>query len=250
MTEALRQERPTARNQSGRRSATVVVLPPPEGFLRVYHIAPEEFTISNIRLGRIKVARFLDLNDPFELMALNLMERRKRRIVRDFKDAYDSHTGLLCFSEKWTNPVLWSHYGAKHRGICLGFNLKKDLAQKVKYEDRRILAKLEEQGNPLKLDKTLQDLLLCTKFRHWQYEQELRVIVPLKQAVQEGSLYFYPFNDNLQLVEVILGPLCSESLNAVRRLTRTQYPHAVAFKARLGFKFFKVVPDERTVPRR
>ena len=145
--------------------------------------------------------------------------------------------------------MLWSHYGAKHRRICLGFDLKKDLARKVKYEDRRIRAKLDEQRNPLKLDKTLQDLLLCKKFRHCQYEQEIRVIVPLKEAVKDGQMHFYPLNDNLQLTEVILGPLCSESLDAVRRLTRTQHPHAVVFKARLGFKFFKVVPDERTVPR-
>jgi Protein of unknown function (DUF2971) len=232
-----------------RRSTQVATPSPPEGFLRAYHIAPAEFAISNIRAGRIKVARFMDLNDPFELMAMNFMERRTRKIVGDFKVEYESRNGLLCFSEQWKNPVLWSHYGAKHRGICLGFNLKKDLAQRVRYEDRRIRAELEERGSPFKIDRELQDLLICTKFRHWQYEKELRVIVPLEEVVKEGPLHFYLFNDNLQLAEVILGPKCSESLDAVRRLARTQHPHVVVFKARLGFKFFNVVPDKSTVAR-
>ena len=192
----------------------------------------------------------MDLNDPFELMAMNFMERRTRKIVGDFKTQYNSRNGLLCFSEQWKNPVLWSHYGDKHRGMCLGFNIKKELVQKIRCEDRRIGTELEKRRNPFKIDKSLQDLLICTKFRHWQYEKELRVIVPLKQAIKEGLMHFYLFNDSLQLAEVILGPKCGELLDAVRRLTRTQYPDAAVFKARLGFKFFNVVPDKRTVAQR
>ena len=123
MNEALRQEWVTAGYHRNMGSAAVVP-PPPEAFLRVYHITSAEFAISNIGLGRMKVARFLDLNDPLELMALNFREPQMRHIIRDFKDAYDSYTGLLCFNADWTNPVLWSHYCAKHRGICLGVDFK------------------------------------------------------------------------------------------------------------------------------
>ena len=233
-----------------RHSAPVAIPSPPEGFLRVYHISPADFAISNIRHGRMKVSRFIDLNDPFELMAMNFMERRTRKMVGDFKVEYDSCNGLLCFSEQWKNPVIWSDYGDKHRGICLGFNLKEDRAQKVRYEDRRIRAELDERGSPFQIDSMLQELLICTKSRHWQYEKELRVILPLKEATKEGPMHFYAFNHDLQLVEVILGPKCSKSLDTMRQLTRTQHPHAVVFNARLGFKFFNVVPDRRTVARR
>ena len=204
-----------------------------------------EFGISNIGLGRIKVARFSDLNDPFELMALKFGERRVRELIRNFKNEYDRRTGLLCFSANWTNPVLWSHYGSRHRGICLGFDLKRKIAQKVSYEDERILATLESEGE---LSENLQDVLLRTKFRHWQYEEESRVFVSLDDVLREDKLHFYEFDDNVRLTEVVLGPQCSLSLDAVRRLTRTQHPHAVVFKARLAFKSFAVVPDERTVP--
>jgi hypothetical protein len=67
--------------------------------------------------------RFSDLNDPFELMAVNCREHRTRNVIRGFKDSYNSHTGLLCFSADWTKSVLGSRYGTKHHGVYLGFNL-------------------------------------------------------------------------------------------------------------------------------
>ena len=228
--------------------SAAVVHPPPAEFIRVYHLTSADFAISNIALGRLKVARFSDLNDPFELMALNLRERRTRRVARDFKNAYDSQTGLLCFSADWTNPVLWSHYGAKHRGVCLGFDLKKTRTQKVLYEDKRILEKFGENGDPLEIDEETQKRLVRTKFCHWEYEEEYRVFVPLKKAVNEGMLHFCRFDSTLKLAEVILGPQCSLSLDSVRELTQAHHPHAVIFQARLAFKHFKVVPDESTVP--
>ena len=225
-----------------------VVPPPSEDFIRLYHITTTEFAISNIGLSRIKVARFSDLNDPFELTAVSFRNKFVRKIVLDFKNACDRHIGLLCFSADWTNPVLWGHYGVKHRGICLGFNLKRARTHKVKYEAERIPAELETQGNPPKLDDNLKKLLLCTKFRHWEYEEEYRVFVPLDKANKEGTLHFYPFGQYLELAEVILGPRCSVSLKSVRQLTQAQHPHAVTFKARPAYKFFKVVPNGWTVP--
>ena len=119
--------------------------------------------------------------------------------------------------------------------------------EKVKYEDERILRNFG-MGDPRKLDPTLQELLRCTKYSHWRYEEEFRCFVPLKGTIKEGSLHFYPFDDNLHLSEVILGPQCDLSLDAVRKLVQARYHHVVTFKARLAVKFFAVVPDEGTVP--
>lgn len=210
-----------------------VVLPPPPEFLRVYHLTSEKHAASDIAQSRLKVARFSDLNDPFELLALSFKERAVRTIVQDFKAQYDRHTGLLCFSADWTNPVLWSHYATKHKGICLGFDLRRTKAEAVRYEDERILAQLGDPPNPGNLDPGLQRLLLCTKFRHWQYESEHRVFVPLKTAIADGPLHFVPFDPDLKLREVVLGPLCTLALDDVRKQVGAQYPDATIFKARL-----------------
>lgn len=225
-----------------------VVLPPSVQFKRLYHITSAEYGVNDIGLGRLKVARLSDLNDPFELMALNFRENHTRQAVLNFKDAYDAKAGLLCFSADWTNPVLWSHYGSKHRGICLGFNvLRSSQMQQVQYEDERILVNLSDSAELTSLDGDLQDLLIRTKFRHWHYEEEWRRFVTLDGLPKEGNNHFYSFDETIQLAEVILGPLCQVSLSAVQKLTWALDPNVSVIKARLAEKFFKVVPAEETV---
>lgn len=165
----------------------------------------------------------------------------------EVRESNGGRTGLLCFSADWTCPVLWSHYAARHRGLCLGFDLSRKLAQTVRYEDQRILDQIGEQPDPTTIDEELQELLLCTKFRHWEYEQEIRMYVPLGHALQEGGLHFRSFDQDLRLAEVILGPQCNLSLDAVRELTSARYPNAVTFAARLACKLFEVVPQESIV---
>jgi len=229
-------------------ASAIAVRPPRDTkFLRVYHLTSADYAMSSLALGRLKVARFSDLNDPFELIAVNFKERPVRRVARDFKSAYDAQTGLLCFSEDWAEPLLWSHYAAKHRGICLGFNVPRKLLQKVRYEGDRLLARLEEDENPMTLPLELQEQLLCTKYGRWEYEHEHRRFVRLKHAVAEGPIHFMPFGKELELAEVVVGPECSVAVAEVRKLVSSLYIGAVTFKARLAFKFFKIVPDERSV---
>lgn len=226
--------------------SAAVVPPPPPHLIRVYHLTSAEHAISNIGLGRLKVSTFSDLNDPFELLAANFRTKPVREVVRAFKKDYSSHTGLLCFSSDWLNPVLWSHYASKHKGICLGFDLDRRLSKIVNYEKDRPELPIKAGNQPI--DDSLRDLLLCTKYKHWEYEGEIRAFVKLKSAIQEGGLYFYPFGTDLRLKEVIVGSECPISLESVRMLTSQKYPDAITFKARLALKWFSVVPKESTVP--
>jgi hypothetical protein len=226
-----------------------VTLPPAPNLIRAYHFTPAEFAISNISLGRLKVARFSDANDPFELLALNYRERGARAAAMNFKASYDSAHGMLCFSSNWTSPVLWSHYGDKHRGVCLGFDLPRATTQLVQYQDQRALSELEKTGSdPSQISPALQELLVRTKYSHWSYEQELRRFIPLEDVISEGPRHFCPFGSDLQLAEVILGPKCDLSLNAVRKLVRSRWPEAVTIKARFANFSFNIVPDESTIP--
>ncbi len=222
------------------------LLPPDPRFVRAYHLTSAEHGISSISLRRLKVARFSELNDPFELMALNFHRREIRQLVTRFKDSHNSKTGLLCFSANWTNPVLWSHYATKHEGICLGFDLRREKVREVLYEDKRLPPELNDE-DPLSIPKTLQDRLLLTKSRHYQYEEEFRVFVELSGAKREQGLYFCPFDQDLRLVEVILGPR-NGSLPAIRKITHATNPGAVVFRTRLAFRSFDVVGDGRYPP--
>ena len=91
--------------------------------------------------------------------------------------------------------------------------------------------------------------LLYTKFDHWAYEEEVRVIVDLKKAaVSEGRLYFFRFSPALRLREVILGHRCTLSLDEIRRFVRSFHPDAVTFQARPAWGSFDLVPEESSVP--
>jgi hypothetical protein len=168
----------TARYPPGMASAWVT-RPPPSNMIRAYHFTTEAFAISDIQHGRLKVSRFSDLNDPFELLALAFDDSNIRTVIRKFKEDFDREMGLLCFSANWNSPPLWSHYADRHRGICLGFDIPRDKALIVSYSERRLQAQTKKINERRDIDDALQELLLCTKFSDWNYEREIRVKIPL-----------------------------------------------------------------------
>jgi Protein of unknown function (DUF2971) len=238
-------ERWASAGYSTRMGSAAVLPPPSKGFRRLYHLTNADHAISNIVFNRLKVARFSELNDPFELFALKFSDKRRRKLVRAHKDKLDQEKGLLCFGADWTDPVLWSHYAAKHRGICLGFDVKEGLAKQVTYEEKRLADKVGSDDTTI--DTKLAELLLYTKFESWRYEKEWRVLVVLADMTEEGSQYYFPLSKQVQLTEVVLGSLCSLQVDAVRGLVLRYHPDAVTFKARLAAKSFNVVPSEKTV---
>ena len=88
-----------------------------------------------------------------------------------------------------------------------------------------------------------------TKSRHWEYEEELRLFITLADATKELELYFWPFSDDMRLVEVILGARCDLSLSDVRSLAAATTPTAFVYRARLARRSFDIVPDGRTTKR-
>ena len=226
----------------------LVPLSGPE-FIRGYYLTPSEHGLSDIGLRRLKVARFDHANDPFELMALNCHERSVRQQSRHFATSHNSTTGLLCFTSGWRNPVLWSHYAAKHQGICLGFDLRQSTVQPVEYADQRIRVGVARHATSGGIANVFKDQLVRTKSQDWWYEEELRVFVNLAEATKELELYFWPFTDGMRLAEVILGARCALSLSDVRTLTAATNPSAFVYKARLARRSFHIVPDGRTTKR-
>jgi hypothetical protein len=228
--------------------SAAVVRPPAVEFRRLYHITTADYAVSDISHRRLKIARVSDLNDPFEMMAISLRETRHRNTVASLRQSFNAKNGVLCFSSDWLNPVLWSHYGAKHCGICLGFNVRRSQAEPVTYVSKRVLRDLPDVRDLAELDGELQQILRCTKYASWSYEQEWRIFMPLDQAHKEGDLYFHPFNEDLQLAEVILGQRCERSLDEVRELTKSMSPTVSCIESRLAVKFFSIVPEESSVP--
>lgn len=207
--------------------------PPSREFIRLYHLSSCKHAINNIRNGRLKIAQFKDLNDPFEFRALAFHDKNVCAAVKKFGKDFGVTTGLLCFSEDWTSPVMWSHYAESHRGICLGFDVRRSATRKVVYKSKRLEMELTSDEYPLTLSSEMQRNLVRVKCYEWAYECERRMLVPLGNAVKDNDTLFQPFNDNLHLREVIVGANCKVPLDDVQELA-ARYRGVRSFGARLA----------------
>ena len=158
-----------------------------KGVIRAYHLLSSEHGLSNLRHRRLKIAQLDDLNDPFDLWALAQPDPKLRKALRGFRRDVATQFGMVCFSMTWQNPLLWSHYGDRHRGMALGFDLDRAKAKKVSY--------VEERPQLMKVDLAVVHDLLYTKYVDWKYEKEIRIFTSLTDIDPATSLYFAEFGD-------------------------------------------------------
>lgn len=213
--------------------------------MRAYHFVPERFGLENIRLRRLKIARMADLNDPFEVRAIAMGSRERRRAFERYVREFSKDRGLLCFSRDWRNPVQWSHYADRHEGICLGFDIADNLLAEVTYRpDRYPASELDALGaidSRSAESKFLQ--MLNTKFQHWEYENEVRMFVSLTDPDVRG-LYFAEFSPNLALAEVIVGHRSKMKRQQIEKHLGDMCDGVTLMKARLAFQSYEVVEQK------
>jgi len=212
--------------------------------MRVYHLLSEKYAKENLKNQRLKVSLFADLNDPFELLSAELKEENIRKRFRNWKEETNRNYGVLCFSRSWGNPVLWSHYADKHKGVCLGFDIPDGLLKRVEYEGERLPIDVENKLKDENPNNIMKEKLLTTKFKHWDYEEEERVIVQLvksdKVKIGKKELYFMKFNDNLKIREIVVGARCTAKKEEFKDLLRNNPKNVEIIKARLAFTKFQV----------
>jgi Protein of unknown function (DUF2971) len=212
------------------------------GKMRVYHFVNEIYGLDDIRNRQIKIARINELNDPFEFLCVESSRKEVRDAFLEVKRTLAGDTGILCFSQDWRNPVQWSHYADRHRGLCLGFDIADHLLGQENYVSYRIDPDWNTiSRNREKLLELLQKVLV-TKFSHWRYEREYRLFSRLEPKCENrDGLYFQNFSDEMRLSEVIVGAACTLSRQGLADALGNEMAHIKVKKARLAFKTFKVV---------
>jgi len=191
--------------------------------MRLYHFLKEEHGLSAIRDQRIKIARISELNDPFEHIHFDTSNYVTQAVLKERRRIANQRFGLVCLSARFDDPVQWAHYGDSHRGICLGFEVADADAIKVEYIDSRT----SDFDFRESLDLSLPDFLrhaLSKKFKHWQYEQEHRLIVPARKTT---DLVFHPFSASFRLTDVMIGARSNLTFASIRARIKS-YPQPPA----------------------
>lgn len=145
--------------------------------------------------------------DSFE----ELKENFTNEIIQKIKDARNNAL-ISCFSKRYDSILMWSHYGDKHKGICIEFDRPDKDFLDVKYSKKRCKFDLEDTTRRVlgymlsneEVDVNDKGLIRCiskpfiVKSLDWKYEEEVRCILsPNSECVsklEELSLYKIPTN--------------------------------------------------------
>ena len=223
---------------------------------QLYHFTSAKYALEAISMRRLKAAELDKTNDPYEALAVCLSSDKDRKQFEILREKFVKAINVVCFSENNRNPLLWSHYADKCKGICLGFDViiyeegKKNYARKVNYKRNKLT--LHDIGLGYISDKlTIKDTdkardLVYTKSTYWQYEDEWRIMTGgSKKPDPVTNLRFITFSDQLTLREILVGFRCEEE-NIQHRLESLIFDHAYdplpeIFPTRLSSSTFDVV---------
>lgn len=122
----------------------------------------------------------------------------------DSLDNYFNDIGVLSLSNNCDIPLMWSHYTDSHKGFCIGFDEEHDFfdkfepafgiekINKVYYSENRPFLELRTDKANLDDIKKKNINILCTKSKHWDYENEFRMIRKLvKPDELSGDIFLY-----------------------------------------------------------
>jgi len=192
--------------------------------IRLFRFLSADSALKTIRQRAFKVGRIAELNDPFEWRigvagVLEEFHDRVRVAQQEIIDNLTVHTGIMCFSDTATDPILWSHYADQHRGVAfeVEYAIVPSLYQ-VSYSDDRPIVDVRNLFAGTLAESYLEPIvrrLFVQKSRSWAYEREYRVFINLKECVARGSMFFTKIPEDF-LKRVILGFRCSLAESNVR----------------------------------
>ncbi|PHR70585.1 MAG: hypothetical protein COA67_08140 [Lutibacter sp.] len=172
-----------------------------------------KLTLQNLSNQMNWVADPLEFNDPFEFSLheeyytnsegkQEFLELNHKQRIKNIQNQIKNF-GVVCYSTKYSNILLWSHYADNHKGMCLVFDVKEEnisFMRKISYDK-----KLPFVGH--KSDISHEDIIsvVTTKSSDWLYEYEYREVITKKKILKD-----YPGD----LVEIIFG--CRTPLDDIK----------------------------------
>ena len=93
-------------------------------------------------------------------------------LLRQLTDEVVSSVGYFCMTAKPDNLLMWAHYSDSHKGVCVKFDILKDL------ESFMVPIKVDYNSQYIDFNCLTSDLLSVFRRKSpvWEYEDEYRII--------------------------------------------------------------------------
>ena len=211
--------------------------------MRVYHYLEANWALDDIRRRRLKLSKIDDMNDPYEWKCVCSDDGPSQlALEKTEREAVEIH-GVSCFSRSWNNILMWSHYGERHKGICLGFDVPDELTREVTYVGNLlIVGNLSDSSTEER--KKIIDRLCGAKYIGWCYEEEVRVHASRVEVDVETGKFFVKFSENLKLREVIAGARFPLSKRPIEDALEGYSEDVKIVKAGRSTARFEIIMDE------
>lgn len=228
--------------------------------LIVYQYFSAANAIRCIETRRLRISTIQNLNDPFEvrpvLKGADPKERSEQEsFLLEWRERKAQEVGLLCFSATKTNPLIWSHYADRHRGIAIGFEYTVDNGwlRHVNYPENNARPEVDFSDSSYSTEEKGNEIFF-TKAKDWKYEEEYRELVAIRDCqTSEGSYYtnsiawYRGAQKQRVLKEVILGAHCTVCPTYIRKtLIQSEFKDVAVMKARLSEDKYEV--ESENVP--
>jgi hypothetical protein len=214
---------------------------------RAYYMTSEKWAKIAIAERRLKLSRFYESNDPFELNLFDSRDQSDRLYVKLLNEYFDKNVGMICFGVTNDAPAMWAHYADKHKGVCLGFDIEAIQLTPVTYTDAKLKFRFDPDLPNAGLAAPDLQRILLTKSTTWSYEAEHRVLAGLKVPDPSNGLYYVDFGAQTQLREVLIGHRCPwTTLQAAAAVGEVEKPVRIV-KVRPAFGRFAMV-EQHLVP--
>lgn len=141
-------------------------------------------------------------DDPPGPLASVLAYAIERELLKQY------NKGILSLATRYDCPLMWSHYGAQHRGVCIGYSVPSEAQRQlheVRYGGNRHVRASTVAKMVLDRDEqarvAVDEAVLLRKAPDWRYEKEWRLLG------SRGAV-----DSPLEMVEIVFGMRCSRTV--------------------------------------
>jgi hypothetical protein len=110
------------------------------------------------------------------------------------------------------------------------------------YVEQRLKAEIENSNLPDDMNSAGYKLI-TTKYKHWEYEDEVRLIIQLENVQHEGPNYFVSYCDAFMLREIVVGVRSKITNQDLLASLSPEDADVSIIRSRLAPRSYQIIPE-------